>query len=295
MSGATLLAEEEVGEVETGVLPPELEGLAVVGHGGVLGGVECAEPEAAAVAGEANLRHPPPPVPLPDAPVELAGGNGGGREGWPEEGVARRSLPSMTGRLVHRYHMAPGAEVEGLRSGGDGVELVAIGEGYHLLLAVLRMEEGRDGLRRRLAGEGQEEARRGRGTATGRRRRGGAGKRRRTAALWASELLERPGRCLLENGRLKVSLHLRFSQLQDGHALVPAGQPPPVLHPLRRRHTYFRRSPLTAPLHSVLQERGNWTLRPPNPQKKKKKKKPGRMSNPRVQPRQSAMATLKSD
>jgi hypothetical protein len=65
------LAEEQVGEVEARVLAAELEGLAVVGHGGVLGGVEGAEPEARAFPGEADLRHPLAPVALPHAAVQL--------------------------------------------------------------------------------------------------------------------------------------------------------------------------------------------------------------------------------
>jgi len=60
-----------VGEVEARRVAAEAVGGLVVGERRLLGGVEGAEPEAGAVAREADLRHPLAPVPLPHAAVQL--------------------------------------------------------------------------------------------------------------------------------------------------------------------------------------------------------------------------------
>lgn len=61
----------EMGEVEASEFAAEAEGGFVVSHGGFLGGVERAEPEAGAVFWEADFGDPFAPVALPHAAVEL--------------------------------------------------------------------------------------------------------------------------------------------------------------------------------------------------------------------------------
>lgn len=63
----------EVGEVEVGIRAVEAAGGLVVGHGGLLGGGEGAEPEPGTLLGLPDLGHPLAPRPLPHSPV-LAGG-----------------------------------------------------------------------------------------------------------------------------------------------------------------------------------------------------------------------------
>ncbi|GER47580.1 glutamate receptor ionotropic [Striga asiatica] len=57
------------GEVGLGLGAAEGPGGAVVGHGGLLGGVEGAEPHARLLPRVADLRRVPAPRPLPNAPV----------------------------------------------------------------------------------------------------------------------------------------------------------------------------------------------------------------------------------
>ncbi|KAJ1268375.1 hypothetical protein BS78_07G129900, partial [Paspalum vaginatum] len=60
-----------VGEVEARGVAAQAVGGLVVGERGLLGGVEGAEPQPGAVAGQPDLRHPLAPVPLPHAAVQL--------------------------------------------------------------------------------------------------------------------------------------------------------------------------------------------------------------------------------
>ncbi|BAT16046.1 Os12g0168150, partial [Oryza sativa Japonica Group] len=96
-----------LGEVELGAAAAEAEGGAVVGAGGVLGGVEGAEPHARRLVRVPDLRRPLPPRPLPHPSVPLprraAAGVGRGR---------RRELLLVAGRrrrrrvLPRRWHVA---------------------------------------------------------------------------------------------------------------------------------------------------------------------------------------------
>uniref|UniRef100_A0A804PKS2 Uncharacterized protein n=1 Tax=Zea mays TaxID=4577 RepID=A0A804PKS2_MAIZE len=126
------LAKEQVGEVELGVLATELEGLAVVRHGGVLGGVEGAEPQARAVAREADLRHPLPPVALPHAAVELG-----------------RAQQLLVQRRRHGPGPGPGAEPPGAQV----QRLAPVAQQQHLLLHLRRRHE----LRREQRSRGRPE------------------------------------------------------------------------------------------------------------------------------------------
>jgi hypothetical protein len=66
-------APAEGWEVEARRVAAEAEGRLVVGERRVLGGVEGAEPQPRPVPGQADLRHPLAPVPLPNAAVQLCG------------------------------------------------------------------------------------------------------------------------------------------------------------------------------------------------------------------------------
>lgn len=57
------------GEVEPRALAADAAGLAVVGHGGLLGAAVRAEPHAPPLLGVPDLRREPPRRPAPDAPV----------------------------------------------------------------------------------------------------------------------------------------------------------------------------------------------------------------------------------
>lgn len=101
------LPGEELGEVEPGVLAAQLEGLAVVGHGGVLRRVEGTEPEARPVPRQPDLRHPLPPVSLPHAAVELR------RRHRDHRGAEERRLPVLL-QPRHHHHPPPRAQVQRL-------------------------------------------------------------------------------------------------------------------------------------------------------------------------------------
>ena len=57
------------GEIELGTRPTEAKGGAVIGPGGILGGVERAKPHALGAVGIPDLGRPLPPWPLPHSPV----------------------------------------------------------------------------------------------------------------------------------------------------------------------------------------------------------------------------------
>ncbi|URE48616.1 hypothetical protein MUK42_10589 [Musa troglodytarum] len=112
-------------EVEPRGIATELERGPVVGQGGLLGGVEGPEPEAGAVAGEADFRDPFAPVALPDTAEEL------------RRLRKRRQHPSTLHRPRMRSEEVPTPEAPAL--GGSGHELLLALE---LSLDVLRNRLG---------------------------------------------------------------------------------------------------------------------------------------------------------
>lgn len=62
-----------MGEIEAGAVAVEGPSGVVVGACGVVGGAECAEPEASSVVRHADLGHPLAPRPLPHAAIRAEG------------------------------------------------------------------------------------------------------------------------------------------------------------------------------------------------------------------------------